>query len=242
MHAVVHPADRVRTVATVIHEDPLLRMGISATLRSDPRFDVRAWPDVPPAEAAPSLGMSGIDVVVTDYDAGLALASRRGSDRFRPSVLIVTQRDSASEVRAALAGGVLGYLLMGCRLEEVVDGVLAVQRGQRYLDRAAAGRMAEELVHQALTARESEVLRFVVAGWSNKMIANHLDLALGTVKCHVKAILDKLGATSRTHAAMVAQRRGLLAADATENLVYAGSGTAMLRPMDSGKAYQQAWP
>jgi DNA-binding NarL/FixJ family response regulator len=71
-------------------------------------------------------------------------------------------------------------------------------------------RMAAWMKQQTLTRREEEILRQLMLGFSNKIIARKLALATGTVKSHVKAILKKLDARSRTEAAAIAQRRGIL--------------------------------
>ena len=62
----------------------------------------------------------------------------------------------------------------------------------------------------ALSPREQEVLRLLARGWSNRMIARHLELSEHTVKTHVSVVLGKLGAESRTAAVTLAIRRGLL--------------------------------
>lgn len=66
------------------------------------------------------------------------------------------------------------------------------------------------LTRTPLTMRESEILCLIASGMSNKLIASKLDIALGTVKAHATAILDKLGARSRTQATVIAAQRGLL--------------------------------
>ena len=70
--------------------------------------------------------------------------------------------------------------------------------------------MAESLTRATLTSRELEVLRLVVIGQANKLIARELDIELSTVKSHVSAIMSKLGARSRTEAARIASSRGLV--------------------------------
>jgi len=201
----------------VTYRDPLLRAGLLATLEKTPGFDVamvdgggRGDETAPPWPAG-----APVDVVVCDYDAGLrlvgigAVAAPATGGRRMPRVLVVTARDRAAEIRVALDNGVQGYLLLGCQLDELTDGVRALHRGQRHLGHSAAQCLAESLLHQSLTNREADVLRLVVAGLSSKSVALELDIALGTVKAHVKAILAKLGARTRTEAAAVAQRRGL---------------------------------
>ena len=218
MHPLAPSIEQAPIVVAVIHRDPLLRLGVQATLRADVRLrvEVESGGPVPESGAIPALPCDA-DVVVADYDTGMALARRCDGAR---RLLIVTQRDSASEVQQALVHGVRGYVLIGCSLQELVDAVLAVHRGQRHLGPPVARRVADSLVQQALTQRETEVLGFIAAGWSNKMVASQLGVAPGTVKTHVKAILGKLDASSRTQAAMVAQHRGLVTAEVATKLSY----------------------
>jgi DNA-binding CsgD family transcriptional regulator len=77
----------------------------------------------------------------------------------------------------------------------------------------ASKRMADSLSHEALTERESDVLELLCDGLSNKLIARRLNLAVGTVKAHLRGILAKLEARSRTHAVLVAVERGLVRKD-----------------------------
>ena len=82
---------------------------------------------------------------------------------------------------------------------------LVRRRGCQALDRPVNARRVREL-----TLREIEVLRRVAAGKSNKLIAAELDISEGTVKTHMKSILPKLDASDRTHAVMIALKRGIL--------------------------------
>jgi DNA-binding NarL/FixJ family response regulator len=75
---------------------------------------------------------------------------------------------------------------------------------------SVAQRMADSLTRASLTMRETEVLRLVATGQSNKAIARLLMIELGTVKSHMSAIMGKLGANSRTHAVRIATARGLV--------------------------------
>jgi len=152
-------------------------------------------------------------VLVADYDAGLAAVARpgEGGARRRPPVLILTARDSEAEIRGALEAGVRGYLLNGCAVDELIAAVRAVHRGARHLSELAAQRVADSVARTPLTARETDVLRLMARGYANKIIAAQLGIAVGTVKAHVKAVLAKLDAASRTEAGFVAEERGLLA-------------------------------
>lgn len=217
--------DANRIAVAVCHSDPLTQLGVAAVLRGDIRFDALA--EVPSAAdwTVKTLAIARANVVVCDYETALALVRHPWGGRGLPRIMVITSRDREVDVQGALSHGILGYVLCGCRVEEVTDGVMALARGQRYLTAGAAQRIADRFSYQALTNRETEVLRFVVSGWSNKMIANELGVAEGTVKTHVKAILEKLGGRTRTEAANVAMRRGLVS---PEGLPHAhGQGLAI---------------
>ena len=188
------------------HNDPLLAAGINAALMAAPGIEV--------VTAADGASFPDADVVICDYDSGMAWAHHH---RLRPSaarhvagVVVVTWRDSEADVRTALQSGIGGYLLANCGLNELVQAVRAVGRGSPYLCEVAATLVAKSLTRTPLTMRESEILRLIASGMSNKLIASELNIALGTVKAHAKAILDKLGARSRTQATVIAAQRGLL--------------------------------
>lgn len=207
------------TVAiAVAHRDPLVCAGLDAILRAEPDFSVRivtaSFTGLPDQwlDDCRQTG-SAADVVVADYVTALALLQRppAATDRSAsPRVMVVSHRERESEIRHALDCGVHGYLLLGCGLDEMIFGVRALHRGQHHLDQSAAQRVIESLNHQPLTHREGDVLRLIAVGHVNKTIATELDISVGTVKAHVKAILAKFGARTRTEAAAIAQRRGLI--------------------------------
>lgn len=194
----------------VCHDNPLWQAGLVATLA---RHD-----DIDCAEsdgAAPILGAGPPpDVVVADYGRGrglaAAVAAAVGRDA-RPRVLVATLADRECEIRAALASGVQGYLLLGCAPDEVTAAIRAMHRGEHVVSPKIASRLAENLAQQPLTQREQAVLRLVAEGLCNKAIARRLGITAGTVKSHLNAAFGKLGVGSRTQAMASAQRRGLLA-------------------------------
>lgn len=206
-------ANRIRIL--VLHADPVARAGLSATFAKYSDLEV-----VNPAGEEDDEGWSlplpfscSADVVVADYESGLELAtrsSRRPGAGGSFKILVVASSDREWEIRSALERGVRGYVLVGCALDELACGVRTVHRGVRHLSPQVAQRLAESLSGEPLTAREEEVLRLVVEGMGNKAIARRLDIAVGTVKSHLKGVFDKLNVDSRTQAICAAERRGLL--------------------------------
>ena len=195
----------------VKHGEPLLALGMAAALRQHPDLDVR----MNHIEAADS-PHDDADVILTDYLDGLKLAAGqrcpRAVARRSPKILVVTSNEREQEVRTAMEHGVHGYLLLSSPVDELVTGVRTLLAGSRYICIPVARRMADSLVRERLTARESEVLQLLVDGRCNKSIANQLGIAIGTVKHHVKAVMGKLDASSRTHAVSIASERGLVSA------------------------------
>jgi DNA-binding NarL/FixJ family response regulator len=155
-------------------------------------------------------GMSGLDVL-----NALAAVNQL------PPTIILTTFDDDQLVLAGLKAGARGYLLKDVSLDQLVDAVKTVAAGgslvapvvtQRLL--SGLERMQNEFVSldrpDPLTDRETEILRLMAGGYSNKEIANSLGVAEGTVKNHVSNILSKLGVRDRTRAVLKAFELGIV--------------------------------
>jgi DNA-binding NarL/FixJ family response regulator len=193
-----------RVKVAVLHEDPVVATGLAALLAHQADLDVSA-------DATPLAS----DVVVADYRSAVTLANQWREDTgfhksAAPKIMIVTKLDREWEVRSAIDSGVHGYLLQGCHPDELLACVRALGRGSRFLSQAVTHTIADSLNRDRLTSREEDVLRLLACGLCNKSIGRDLGIAVGTVKAHIKAILEKLDATSRTHAIVVATQRGLI--------------------------------
>jgi DNA-binding NarL/FixJ family response regulator len=193
----------------ILHSEPIVAAGLGAALKEIPEFDVTVGRGEPDAERRASP-----DVVVSDHEQGIQLASKLHSGQMREAprvgvvVLAATPREFA--VQNALDQGVLGYLVTGCGLDELIRAVRAAASGERFLCHAAARQFANSIMNESLTSRERDVLKLLAIGYCNKTIAIELAIASGTVKAHVKGIMSKLNAASRTEAASIAAHRGLL--------------------------------
>jgi DNA-binding NarL/FixJ family response regulator len=209
----MHCIDRIRV--RVVHNDPVAEAGLSAAFSRYPDLEVEAVAEGfgETKHALRSPGRRTADVVVADYSHGMELAlqaTRESGAEGSPKIVILAGVDREWEIRSALARGVRGYLVVGCALDELADGVRAVHRGARHLSPRVAARLAESMAVEPLTAREEEVLRLVVEGMCNKAIGRQLGIAVGTVKSHLKSTFDKLDVQSRTQAVAAVERRGLL--------------------------------
>jgi len=130
-------------------------------------------------------------------------------------VVILTSFGESERVHAALERGASGYLLKDAGPTEVDAALRAAVRDEVFLDAAVTRRLTQEMRAPraglgVLTAREKEVLVLVAEGQSNKDIARHLDISERTARTHVSHLLTKMGLTSRTQAALLAVKEGLV--------------------------------
>jgi two-component system NarL family response regulator len=194
---VVQQGDKVSV--QIAHTDPIVSAGVAALLGA--HSDVQI-----------SIGDQA-DVIILDHRSGLEhmrqCANAHHSDN-QPRVLIVTQMEREWEVRTAMMAGVHGYLLQNADPEQLITAVRTLSRGMRYLSAELSRCVADSFTRIGLTSRETDVLQLLAQGQCNKSIARELGIGVGTVKTHVKGLFDKLGATARTHAVVLATRRGLV--------------------------------
>ncbi|MFB6441350.1 response regulator [Streptomyces sp. NPDC056411] len=155
-----------------------------------------------------------IDLLMPKMDGVAASAS---ITQLYPSVKVVvlTSFGEMERVHAALANGASGYLLKDAEPGEVVAAIRAAAVGDVFLDPAVARQLTQEIVSPptgigALTGRERDVLILVAHGCSNQEIADELVISERTARTHVSNVLRKLQLTSRTQAALVAVRQGLV--------------------------------
>jgi two-component system NarL family response regulator len=187
----------------IAHADAIVSAGLRALLA--PCADIELMPD-----GAPHPGMTA-NIVITDHRGGIAhMRSCADQHQAHAHALIVTQLDREWEVRTAMTAGVQGYLLQSCAPDQLLTAVRTLGRGLRYLSPELSRCVADSFTRAGLTGRETDVLQLLAQGQCNKTIARELGIGVGTVKTHVKGLFDKLGATARTHAVVLATRRGLI--------------------------------
>ena len=199
-------------ISIVIADDhPLLRSGIIAVLSANPRFRVVAEAD-DGDNAVELYRRWRPDIILMDLQMpGLngieATAAIRQIDP-EARVIILTTFDGDVQVTRALKAGATGYVLKNTVRTALSDYIVSVHAGRRLLPPPVAASLVNSFQLDALSKREVEVLRLVSGGNSNQRVADQLGLREDTIKTHMKAILQKLDARDRTHAVMIAVRRG----------------------------------
>jgi NarL family two-component system response regulator LiaR len=154
-----------------------------------------------------------MDLLMPQMDGIAATKAIRG-ELPDVEVLALTSVLEDASVVGAVRAGAIGYLLKDTQADELRRAIIAAAAGQVQLSPEAAARLMREVrapeSPEALTERETEVLRLLAEGRANKEIARELRIGEQTVKTHVSNVLAKLGVQSRTQAALYAARIGLV--------------------------------
>jgi DNA-binding NarL/FixJ family response regulator len=194
-------------------DHPLVRDGIAFALQqqSDMELVAQATNGI---DAIAAFRQYRPDVTLMDLQMpqmnGIEATAAIRSEFPNARIVILTTYSGDIQASRALKLGAVGYLLKGMLRTELIDTIRAVHAGHRRIPTEIASEIAEHYSADALSDREIEVLRVVAAGCSNKIVADRLFISEDTVKGHMKSILAKLQANDRTHAVMIAIKRGFL--------------------------------
>jgi DNA-binding NarL/FixJ family response regulator len=203
--------NRIRILT--VDDHPLILEGIASVLQRQPDMElvgeasdgfeaIEAFAKFKPDVSLIDLqmpGMNGVDTIIAILEKW-------------PGARCVVLTTYAGDVQAtrALKAGAKGYLLKSMLRKDLVDTIRTVHSGKSRIPAEIATELASHLSSDALSAREIEVLRMVGEGCSNKIVADHLKISEDTVKGHMRSILSKLNANDRTHAVMIAVKRGFI--------------------------------
>lgn len=125
-------------------------------------------------------------------------------------LIILSSYETQEDIYRAMEAGAHGYVLKESPMDEIFESLRAVASGRTWIPAKVGANLAKSVSDQELTPRETEVLRQLSAGKSNKEIATEFDISAATVKVHVTHILEKLKVTGRTEAINAAVKKGLV--------------------------------
>lgn len=205
----------------IVDDHPVVRAGLKAMLNVD-HIDVVG--EAPSGQDAVRMTVDlKPDVVLMDVNMpdidGLE-ATRQIKEKYpEAAVIIVTGVESNEYLHTAIEAGAVGYLVKGMEREVLVQAVKLVQQGGSLIDASTLSELARSANIgpasedgtglDVLSPRELDVLRYVVQGMTNKEIAQHMSYSTGTVKNVMQRIIEKLGVSDRTQAAVYAVRAGI---------------------------------
>ena len=197
----------------IVDDHPLLRVGVASIVNA--RTDMTVVAQTGTGEEAVALFVQHKpDITLMDLrlpkmsgvDAILAIRARFPAARF----VVLTTYEGDEDIHRALEAGAKGYIIKGMPYQTLIEALLRVYGGGRFLPPPVARALASRMPDSDLSSREKEVLRHLVEGMSNKEIAGLLGITEATVKCHVSTILMRLNVSDRTQAVVTALQRGLV--------------------------------
>lgn len=197
----------------IIDDHELVREGLAELLGRDARVEIVGKAETGDEgiriflDQRPDVTLVDLRMAPTD---GVTVITRLRSEHPDARIIMLTSYDTDEDIYRGLKAGAASYLLKDVALEELVQTISAVHRGEKRIPPAIAAKLAEHMSNPQLTPRQVDTLRLIVAGLSNQEIAARLNITEGTVKAHVKAILAKFGARDRAQAASVALKRGIV--------------------------------
>jgi DNA-binding NarL/FixJ family response regulator len=205
----------------IIDDHPVVHDGVAAALGLT--ADIRVVQGADSVEAAlRSLPRSAPDVILLDVRLhgtdGLTAIGTLLTVRPSARVIVFSAYDLDEYVFGAIKAGAKGYVLKGAPGTELAAAIRTVHAGHSYVSPALSAKLVDHMQPRSrgsrtLTPRELMVLRLMASGLSNRDIAAALAITERTVKYHVTAILNRLGADNRTQAVTLAVRRGILPPD-----------------------------
>jgi DNA-binding NarL/FixJ family response regulator len=196
-----------------VEDHPIFREGLKIIFASQPDMELVAQA-ASATEALEEYRRWRPDVTLMDQrlpgasgtDALIAIRSEFPNAQ----IMLLTTASGDIEIQRAMRAGASAYVLKSMAKEELLQVIRNVAAGRRHIPADVASSVAENLGRADLSGREVEVLELIREGNRNKQIADRLCIAETTVNYHIKNIVDKLQANDRTHAVMIALRRGLL--------------------------------
>jgi len=197
----------------VVEDHTVVRQGLIALLSSAPEIEVVGFAK-DGREAADRYVTLMPDVTLIDLQMPV-MSGVEAIQQIRRTVpaarfIVLTTFDGDEDIYRAMQAGARAYLLKGMDMEELVQAIQAVHAGRGRIPSVIAEKLAQRVSSDELSAREVEVLQRIVAGRANKEIATDLHITEATVKSHVNSLLAKLGASDRTHAAVLGLQRGIV--------------------------------
>ena len=203
----------------LVDDHPVVRAGLRALLDGfeDITVAAEAGSGAQALRAVEELAAQGVtvDAVVMDLQMpemdGIT-ATGRFRERGGPPVLILTTYDTQADILAAVRAGALGYLLKDAAPEQVRRAVLDTTAGRSTLSPEVSAALLERMrrPETTLSERETELLRLLATGASNRALAQRLFISEATVKTHLVHIYGKLGVGSRTEAVAKAREQRLI--------------------------------
>jgi two-component system, NarL family, response regulator LiaR len=201
----------------LVDDHALVREGIKMYLRFDKQLEVVGEATngeealVKVASLKPDVVLMDLVMPIMDGVSAIAKLKRQYPE---VEIIALTSVLEDDKIFGAVQGGAIGYLLKDSQPQDLIGAVHAAGRGEVRLHPEVAKRFVRQIktpdMREALTPRETDMLRLIGRGYTNKAICAEFGVSMHTVKTHVTLLFDKIGVVSRTQAALFAVKHGLV--------------------------------
>ena len=204
------------TTVVIADDHPVVREGLAAILQS--QSDIKVVAEATNGEETLEICNQHLpDVLLLDLrmprkDGLQVLRELTSRPVAAARVIVMTSCDSEDDIHRSLKTGAKGYLVKAAAPEQIRESVRRVAAGESVLSSNLAAKLAESIARPQLSERERQVLKYLVNGRSNKEIAQILYISEHTAKFHVRSIMTKLNADSRSEVIAIAIKYGLIKA------------------------------
>jgi len=204
------PSKKIRLV--VADDHMVMRLGLVTAASDQPDMEVVAEVESG-EEALEAFRVHRPDILILDLRmhglGGLGTIKVLRKEFPSAKIIVFSNYARSEEIYQALKTGAVGFVVKEMKLDQLLDAIRRVYKGEKYIPPELAARMSERVFTQ-LSEREKQVLALISKGRSNKEIGAVLGVTEGTVKLHVTSILSKLEVNARTEAIVVAVKSGII--------------------------------
>ncbi len=200
----------------LIENQPLTRIGVRTVIANEPDIEIISEKDNAAdgfssfRELKPNVTILGLrfpnSCSIDDLDNYFITDPKA-------KIIVLAEHAGDAEITKALKKGALGYICKDVSPVDLIKAIRTVSAGRKFIPAEISAILSESIGQEELTPAESNVLRMIVGGMSNKEIAFALDVSENTVKSHIQNIFGKIGVSDRTSAATMAIKRGLVRVD-----------------------------
>ena len=203
----------------LVDDHQIVRTGLKLLLKTDAELNVIGEANSVKEAILFLSENKNVDVVITDInmpeESGLSLVKQINKSFPKIKALVLSMHFQALYAKEAIDSGAMGYVSKDANEDEIIEAIKSVFKGNIYFSRGVAAELAKDVFKQKnennqLSSREKEILKHIIKGESNKMIANALEISESTVNTHRYNLMKKLNAKNSADLVRMAMENELI--------------------------------